>query len=482
MDGCASGRLDEPEDAPALQVCQARCSNPVILGPTLARSNRPLRVLFLTVFIDLVGFSIIFPLLPSMLRYYFEHEGSSSLLGRVVQITHGLAHSASADTDLLVTVLFGGLLGSVYSALQFFSAPLLGRLSDRVGRRPVLVATVAGNLLGYVLWFFSGSFVLLLLARVVNGVMGGNLSVASAAIADSTSAEDRTRGMALIGVAFGLGFIIGPAVGGLSAMVDLPYHLPWLATYGVNPFSMAALCAALLAGVNLLQVVFRLPETLPAPSGGAPRATLSEVMRGRREIRRTMLVNLATTLALSGLEFSLTFYAAERLGYGPTQNVYLFLFLGVVMVLTQGGLSRWLARRVEERRVATAGLLVELTGVVLLSLARGPVAVYSGLGLIGLGSGLVMPALSALVSLYATPQEQGRVAGGFRSTGSAARALGPLIAAVFYFRLGSGTAYLLAAVMLGLPLLLTLRLPRAVRLSSEPEPPPRSPPRRSASA
>lgn len=425
------------------------------------RAERPsLGTLFLTVFIDLVGFSIIFPLFPAMMRYYLGQEGEGGLLGGLIRLLEQLT-VASADPTFLVTVLFGGVLGSFYALLQFIASPLLGRLSDRVGRRPVLLGTIAGNAVGYAIWAVSGSFALLLLARVVNGVMSGNLSVASAAIADVTSRENRSRGMALIGVAFGLGFIVGPAVGGLSAMVDLSARYPGLRALGINPFSMPALAALVLTLVNLFWVARRLRETLPPGSTEPrPRASLLRLLTvPSRGLRLTIVINLLFTLSFSGMEFSLTFLVAERLGYGPTDNVVIFLFLGVVLILTQGLIVRRLAPRVGERPLGTAGLVLGLGAFVTMALAHSAPVLFFGLALLALGAGLVHPALSGLASLYSHESDQGQNMGIFRSAGSLARGVGPLVAAAVYFTIGSRNAYLIGGAASVLPLLLSLRLP-----------------------
>jgi MFS family permease len=427
--------------------------------------KRGLRAVFLTVFLDIVGFSIVFPLFPSMLRHYLDREGPTSLVGRLYALLEGVAHGHGADDGrFLATVLFGGVLGSLYALLQFGAAPYLGRLSDRHGRRPILLVTIAGHALGYLIWVFAGSFELLVLSRVVSGAMSGNIAVASAAIADTTTREDRAKGMALIGVAFGLGLILGPALGGLAAMVDLSSLAPSLAAIGVNPFSMAAIVAALLSIGNLLRVAASLPETLPPEKRAQPRPRgeaplLAVIAAGAREVRLVVAVNLLATLALGGLEFTLTFLAAERLHYGPTQNIGLFLYIGVLLILVQGLIARRLAPRVGERRLALLGIALTLAAFVGLALAQVAVAVFSALAFYALGAGLLHPSLSALVSLYSSDQEQGKNLGSFRAAASIARAAGPLIAALSYWQVGSRNAYLLAGVMMLAPLVLGLRLP-----------------------
>ena len=229
-----------------------------------------LGVVFLTLFIDLVGFSIIFPLFPAMLDYYLPPEEEGSFLAFIVDWLGKSSRSDGSfgDSTFLAHVLFGGFLGSLYSLLQFVFAPFWGRLSDRYGRKPILFLTILGNMLGYLMWAFSGSFWLLIASRILSGTSSGNLSVATAAVADITVAEKRSRGMALVGVAFGLGFLVGPAIGGFSSLIDLGTYFPDLVRYGINPFSVPAFIAFSLSLLNLLWVALKFNETLPLEKTG----------------------------------------------------------------------------------------------------------------------------------------------------------------------------------------------------------------------
>ena len=201
-------------------------------------------LVFLTVFLDMVGFSVIFPLFPQMLDWYVAEEGPESFVGRLAAWLETLVEDRFA-----VIVLFGGLLGSLYSGLQFIFAPIWGGLSDRRGRRSILLFTLTGTALSYVVWFFAGSFALLIAARLTGGIMAGNISIASAAVADTHKKADRAKGMGILGAGIGLGFVVGPALGGLASGWDLTASLP--DTPGVNPFSGAALIAFGLALLNL---------------------------------------------------------------------------------------------------------------------------------------------------------------------------------------------------------------------------------------
>lgn len=438
---------------------------------SLPRQRRStLGIVFLTLFLDLVGFSIIFPLFPAMLDYYLpQGGGAGSLLGQLVGQLAGWAEASGADDPRFMTaVLFGGILGSLYSILQFLCAPLWGAWSDKVGRRRVLLITISGQALGYLLWFFAASFWVLILSRVVTGAMGGNLSVATAAVADTTSRDKRASGLALIGIAFGLGFIVGPAIGGLASMIDLTAHWPILARMGVNPFSMPALVSLALALLNLLWVAQRFEETLPETKRVEPAKRGWSIFQifttGEPEVRRTNLLYLIFMLAFSGMEFTLTFLAVERFAFSPAQNGGMFVFIGFILIIVQGGLVRRLAGPVGEKRLALAGLLFGITAFLTLAMALQLGIFFIALALLALSIGLASPTLSALVSLYSSENDQGVALGVYRSAGSLARAIGPLLAAFVYFAYGSTTAYLFGALIVIIPLLMALKLPQPAKL------------------
>jgi MFS family permease len=431
------------------------------------QNRRTLGIVFLTLFLDLVGFSIIFPLFPAMLDYYLPNgAGDGSLLGRIVAPLAAWAEASGAeDPRLMTAVLFGGVLGSLYSILQFLCAPLWGAWSDRVGRRKVLLVTISGLALSYLLWFFAASFWMLILARIIGGAMGGNLSVATAAVADSTTREKRSSGLAIVGIAFGLGFITGPGIGGLAAKIDLTALQPALEAYGINPFSVPALVSLLLALINLGWVWSRFEETLPTKPEGAPAPETRgfQAFRlfhtGGPKTRRTNLLYLIFMLAFSGMEFTLTFLAVERFAFTPAQNGGMFVFIGFILILVQGGIVRRLATPVGEKRLALAGLFFGVAAFIALAFAAKLGLFFLALAALAFSIGLVSPTLSALVSLYSDEAEQGAALGVFRSAGSLARAIGPLVAAFAYFAYGSQAAYLFGALVVVIPLVMALKLP-----------------------
>ncbi len=431
------------------------------------RRTRTLGIIFLTLFLDLVGFSIIFPLFPAMLDYYLPNgAGDGSLLGHLIApLASWAEHSGAADPRFMTAVLFGGILGSLYSILQFLCAPLWGAYSDRVGRRKVLLITISGLVLSYIAWFFAASFWMLILARVLGGAMGGNLSVATAAVADTTTREKRSGGLAIIGIAFGLGFIVGPAIGGLLSKINLLEIAPALGSYGINPFSMPALVSVILAVLNLVWVARRFHETLPEEKRGLPSerkklAVFKLFQSPSPATRRTNLVYLIYMLAFSGMEFTLTFLAVERFNFSPAQNGGMFVFIGFILILVQGGIVRRLAGPVGEKRLALTGIFCGIAAFLVLSIALHLGLFFGALAIMAFSIGLCSPTLSALVSLYSNEEEQGANLGIFRSAGSLARAIGPLVAALVYFAYGSKSAYLFGALVVIIPFVLALSLPK----------------------
>lgn len=427
-----------------------------------------LRVAFLTLFLDLVGFSIIFPLFPSMLAHYQATEGDTGLFGWVHGALVGISGAAGApNADWGVIVLFGGVLGSLYSLLQFVCAPLFGALSDRVGRRPVVLLSLLGLAISYAMWFFAGNFAVLVAARVLGGVMSANISTVSAIVADVTTPQTRSRGMALIGIAFGLGFVLGPALGGVASLIDLTAGAPPTgAAWALNPYSVPALIAMLLTLGNLVQAFALLPETLRPGARSATPRTVNPLRLFQTEsypgVTRVNVAYFLFIFAFSGMEFSLTFLAVDRLGFTPRENALLFLFIGVVLAVTQGSYVRRFSERIGPRRMAFHGLAMLAPGLVIVGLAgawRSVPALYLGLLLLALGAAQATPCLTALASLYAPAHDQGRILGVFRSLGALARALGPLTACLVYWQVGGSATYYLGAAAIVVPLWIATRLP-----------------------
>jgi MFS family permease len=352
--------------------------------------------------------------------------------------------------------------------LQFIFSPVWGALSDRLGRRRILTITLAGNALSYLLWIFAAQFWVVVVTRLVSGMMAGNIAVASAAAADITDEKERTKGMAVVGIAIGLGFVFGPVIGGLASSVQFA-HGPALGSFGLNPFSVPATIAASLCLLNFLLVVKFFPETL-APerraASDAKRPSIFDLATVRSSaVRRTSFANLVYQVAFTGMENTIVFLTLALFTYSPRDNAWLFLFNGACMIFAQG-LARQLVKRMGQRKVVILGMLIASVAFVVVALIPPTLAAagdgaettfYLGLGLISFATGLILPSVSALVSLYSDASEQGRNLGILRSAGSLARVIGPVTAALLYFHFGSHFWVYIGGALLMLPAIWVVR-------------------------
>ena len=436
-------------------------------APAASTQRRTLGLIFLTVFMDIVGFSIIIPLFPHLLDHYIRTEGSA---GTLIGSLNSAAEWMGGDTVFKKTVLFGGLLSTLYSLLQFIFSPIWGALSDRLGRRRILTITLAGNALSYLLWIFAAQFWVVVVTRLVSGMMAGNIAVASAAAADITDEKERTKGMAVVGIAIGLGFVFGPVIGGLASSIQFAQG-PVLGSFGLNPFSVPAAIAASLCVLNFLLVVKFFPETL-APerraASDAKRPSIFDLATVRSSaVRRTSFANLVYQVAFTGMENTIVFLTFALFVYNPRDNAWLFLFNGACMIFAQG-LARQLVKRLGQRKVIMLGMLIASVAFVCVALIPTPApglpspawsegAFYLGLGLISFATGLILPSVSALVSLYSDASEQGRNLGILRSAGSLARVIGPVTAALLYFHFGSHFWVYIGGALLMLPAIWVVR-------------------------
>lgn len=376
--------------------------------------NRPvLTIIFLTVFIDLLGFGMVLPLLPVW------------------------AERLTASKYLII------LLGSAYSLAQFVFAPVWGRLSDAIGRRPVLLLSLGGGGLAYLLMAFAESLGTLYAARFLQGFFtAGGLAAAPALIADVTSEEERSRGMGLIGAAFGLGFIFGPAVGAALAQVGL--GAPFLAAAG-------------LSFGNFLWAAAMLPETLDRTVAREAHTRFLDLQKLRETLTSPVLGLLffllfINTFAFSNLEQTFTLFVQERLGLdgraaGRTTG-FLLAYIGVVAVLVQGFLIRPLSRRFGDERLLLAGILLTGAGMMLMPVPRGVSGLMLVSTLISFGWGLVNPCTSSLISRSAGRDRQGGVLGLSQGLASLARIAGPVWGGFAFSRIGIAWPYWSGGVIL----------------------------------
>lgn len=352
----------------------------------MSRSRSPLYVLFLTVFIDMVGFGIVIPVLP----LYAERFHASPMA-------------------------IGWLTG-IYSGMQIIFTPILGRLSDRYGRRPVLMLSLAGTAAGFLLMGWAQSLMLLFAARIIAGVTGGNISIPQAYIADVTTPAERSKWMGMIGAAFGLGFTFGPMIGGIMSRVSY-----------AAPFYVAAAMAA----ANVVLLYFILPESLPKEHRVQPHedAPIVEVFRHGNGWMFALVV--ATYFFLvAGFTIMTAFFALfteRRFGYDAHANGYLFGFIGIVTVIVQGGLIGRLVKIFGETTLARCGLLVTAASLALLPMCGDLTWLLVACVGLSLGSGFASPPLNGLASQMIDRSWQGRALGVVQSAGSTARLLGPLV-------------------------------------------------------
>ncbi|MEQ9364354.1 MAG: MFS transporter, partial [Leptospirales bacterium] len=276
--------------------------------------------MLLILFLDLLGFTLIFPLIPDLLEHYLRQAVGLKLdlwliaFGQFIEAVLPRAlesgEARGYGVDSLLIVVLGGILASLYSLLQFLTAPYWGRLSDRLGRRTVLLVTSMGLALSYLIWFLSQSFTFFVISRVVGGCMSGNMGVASAAMADITAPEDRTRSMGMVGAAFGMGFILGPAIGGLSAIFG--EALRELAPNVLHVFSAPALAAFVLSLLSAVLNFAYFAETLTERAGGGHVWIENPIKLFLRNLRdpafgSILLINFLYVIVFAAYEFSFTF-------------------------------------------------------------------------------------------------------------------------------------------------------------------------------
>ncbi len=371
-----------------------------------------LSLILITVFVDLVGFGIILPLLP----FYATSMGASPL-------------------DV-------GLIMASYSLMQLLFSPVWGSLSDRYGRRPVLIFGLFGSAISYVIFGLASTIGVLLISRLIGGVMGANVPVAQAIIADSTSPERRARGMGMLGAAFGLGFIFGPAIGGTLS------H--W---WG---YSAPGFAAAAVTGINAVAALFFLPESLPRDRrvrGSTGLSALTDRLKASRRVarlphlRQPITVLMLMTWGFAGFTVTFPLFLDKPLGLSAVYAGGFFAYVGLVSAIIQGRFIGPLVERYGERKVAGAGGVMLACGFGILAAfpALGPV--FVALALVGLGWGCVIPSLQSIISRRAAPGEQGEVLGVNQSAASAGRVLGPVAAGWGFGVLGPRFGFLAGALL-----------------------------------
>lgn len=402
--------------------------------PASARSTPGLGPVFLIVFLDILGFSLVLPFLAEEARTTF---GTSELTGT--------------------------LLASIYSLMQFLFVPVWGRVSDRVGRRPVLLWSVTATAVGMaglgLALLHAESILWLFVARAASGIATANLGTASAYIADVTKPEERSKGMGLIGMAFGLGFILGPGIGG--ALSGISIH----GRTGAVP----CFAAAGLSVVNLAWTFRGLRESLPPEKRSKERRSLSPLNLAaardafaRPGIANAIAVNFGITLSFTVLDQTFRFFNKDMFAMSPLDTGIVLAFIGVVAAGVQGGLIRPLAKRFDEAPLIRAGTAIQAIAfaAIAASPSYGRPALYAAGALLAVGNGMTQPSLGAFVSKRADPRAQGATLGTNQSAASLARTFGPSLGGWLYGAFGPRSPYLVGALGLTVALIVALGLAR----------------------
>ncbi len=353
--------------------------------------------------VDLIGFGIVLPILP----IYAKRFGTSSF-----------------QAALLVTV---------FSAASFVCSPLWGRVSDRFGRRPVLLVALAGTAIGSLLTGLAGGLALLLIGRIIDGGSGASVSVAQASAADLAGPKDRSRLFGLLGAAFGLGFVAGPAIGALAALSGprLPFFL-----------------AAGLAAANTVVAWFRLPETRPPEQRSAGRGRSERIRLGAaKDIAVLLVVAFCAMVAFSGFEATFALFGQQRLGFGIASAAAVFTAVGIVIVTVQVGLVHPLVLRLGELPTLVAGLLANTVGLVLLAAAHSWAIAAPALLALTVGQGLVQTTMASALAGRSTASTRGQALGYQQSAGALGRVVGPAIGGALLGAHASGVPYLFGAVL-----------------------------------
>ncbi|ELZ84269.1 arabinose efflux permease family protein [Haloferax larsenii JCM 13917] len=421
---------------------------------TVENPRRALGVVFLIVFVDLLGFGILIPVIP----------------------LYALSFGA--------TEFVGSLLIASYSAMQFLAAPFLGRLSDARGRRPVLLLSLTGSVIAWTLFGIAGSLAVLFAARMLAGAMGGNIATAQAYIADITSAEERAKGLGLLGAAFGLGFVFGPALGGFFASEPvvalardvLPAAVP------VSEFSLPSFAAALITGTNLLLAYVVLPESRPpaerTDASDSRESRIDQLLSALRTpgLGALVVAFFLASFAFSALESQFIFLTNDQYAYGATENAVILTYVGLVLAAVQGGLVGPLTDRFGEYRLAVGGTAIQVLTLAAVpfspvlgqflpavgplvsvgpTLPAGVVALLVVMTPLSFGNALTNVSLNTLVSRSADDDEQGGAFGLTQSAGSLARTFGPALAGGLYTGIAFWAPFVVGGLLM-LPILVLL--------------------------
>ncbi|XP_055324886.1 major facilitator superfamily domain-containing protein 10 isoform X1 [Sitodiplosis mosellana] len=424
------------------------------------KTHKSVYIIFLSLLLDLLAFTIILPLLPTILERY-RNDDSSGLYVRLSSQIRYFQVLVGAP-DKYSSVLFGGFLGSMFSFLQFVVSPIMGALSDCYGRKPILLISLVGISCSYVLWALSSNFFIFVLARFVGGLSKGNISLSMAIITDVSNVKNRGKAMALVGIAFSIGFIIGPTIGALFSIFTDKTSSMW--------FWYPATFAFLLSLADVLFVYRFFNESLPQEKRakqviGSVRQALDHIsVRAifnfvavknltKNELyclKRIGLIYFIYLFIYSGLEFTITFLMYHKLGYTSVDQAKMFVTTGVVMAILQGSVVRRLPPHYVKPS-AVFGLYLIIPAFILVGLANDSKLLYAGMILFAISTAFVVTCMTTLISEYGKHDQKGIVLGIFRSIGALARAVGPIFASIAFWGIGASSTYIIGGLLLFIP-------------------------------
>lgn len=383
-----------------------------------AKSKTPLLLIFMTVFIDLMGFGLVIPILPT----YAQQLHAS---------------------DFMV-----GLLIASYSIMQFLFTPFWGRLSDRIGRRPVLLISLAASFAGYLIWGFSTSLIWLFASRIVAGFGNANIAVAQAYIADITTKENRARGMGMVGAAFGLGFVLGPALGCLLVQ---------------NGLGFVGFVAAGFSLVDLVLTFFLLPEPKERGTFGNDRFGLGIDFYIKNvtsaKLRVSFLIFFISTFAFANMEATLVLLTSKLYNWGPKENGLLFVYIGILIVIVQGGMIRQLTKKYSEKKLITVGSFLVAAGLFLTPVTNSWMVLALAMTLLSIGSGINNPCNQSIISKLAPEETVGGVLGLGQSVSTLGRIFGPIVGCALFEKLGYLSPYIAGGLCMIIVVALSFNLP-----------------------
>ncbi len=375
----------------------------------------PLLLMALTVLIDFTGFGLVLPWLP----FWAERLGANATMV--------------------------GLLVTIYALAQFIFTPILGSLSDRYGRKPVILTSLIIEAISLALSGLAWTLPILALARFIGGLGASNIGSAQAVVSDITPPHERARGMGMIGASIGLGFVIGPALGGV------------LAPFGPRFIFLAA---AVIAAINALLVLFFLPETHTQQQTSGNRGRIAFIAWSNAWhfpiIGRLVGINLLFTIAFTGMEAMFPVFSQHNFGWGAMQTGYIFTYVGVIVVLMQGGLVRQLVKLWHEQRLLMIGLAMLSLGLFLLAFSTNVALLLVALGILSIGDGAVTPIISTLLSFASPEDRQGEIQGLAQGIGGLGRILGPVLASSLYTFSGPSSPFITGGILGVVALLVAL--------------------------